>query len=78
MPIPVGRAATSGTTSWERGGYYRVEDVADLDTIGQGERRYYAVDVPTGATAYFTGIVSFPRVPGVSVTDDFNTLQSRV
>ncbi|WP_067843053.1 vWA domain-containing protein [Nocardia lijiangensis] len=49
-----------------------------LDTIGQGETRYYAVDVPAGATAYFTGIVSFPRVPGVSVTDDFNTLQSRV
>ncbi|WP_435592344.1 vWA domain-containing protein [Nocardia sp. bgisy118] len=49
-----------------------------LDTIGQEETRYYAVDVPAGATAYFTGIVSFPRVSGVSVTDDFNTLQSRV
>ncbi|MEV0029369.1 VWA domain-containing protein [Nocardia sp. NPDC050793] len=49
-----------------------------LDTIGHGETRYYAIDVPAGATAYFTGIVSFPRVSGVSVTDDFNTVQSRV
>lgn len=49
-----------------------------LDTIGQKEDRYYAVDVPAGATAYFTGIVSFPRIPDVSVVDDFNGMQLRV
>jgi Ca-activated chloride channel family protein len=48
-----------------------------LDTIGQHEQRYYAVDVPEGATAYFSATVSFPRVPGVSITQDFNTLQLR-
>jgi Ca-activated chloride channel family protein len=48
-----------------------------LDTIGQHEQRYYSVDVPEGATAYFSATVSFPRLPGVSRTDDFNTLQLR-
>ncbi|WP_069160953.1 vWA domain-containing protein [Nocardia altamirensis] len=49
-----------------------------LDTIGQKEKRYYAVDVPAGATAYFSGIVSFPRVPGISTIDDFNSLRLQV
>ncbi len=31
-----------------------------LDTIGQYEKRYYAVDVPEGATAYFSATVSIP------------------
>ncbi|PWV82383.1 Ca-activated chloride channel family protein [Prauserella marina] len=48
-----------------------------LDTIGQKEKRYYAVDVPQGATAYFSATVSFPRLSGVSMTDDINSLQLR-
>jgi Ca-activated chloride channel family protein len=48
-----------------------------LDTIGQREQRHYAVDVPEGATAYFSATVSFPRVPGVDILDDFNSLQLR-
>lgn len=49
-----------------------------LDSIGQKETRYYAVDVPAGATAYFSGIVSFPRVQGVSVTSDLNAFDLKV
>ncbi|UAK31663.1 VWA domain-containing protein [Nocardia asteroides] len=49
-----------------------------LDTIGQREKRYWSVDVPAGATAYFSGTVSFPRLRDVSATDDMNTLQLRV
>ncbi|WP_280262339.1 vWA domain-containing protein [Nocardia abscessus] len=49
-----------------------------LDTIGRQEKRYWSVDVPAGATAYFSGTVSFPRVRDVSVTEDLNTLQLRV
>ncbi|MGK8524229.1 vWA domain-containing protein [Nocardia asteroides] len=49
-----------------------------LDTIGRQEKRYWAVDVPAGATAYFSGTVSFPRLRGVSPTEDMNTLQLRV
>jgi Ca-activated chloride channel family protein len=48
-----------------------------LDTIGQHEQRYYSVDVPEGATAYFSATVSFPRLSGVNILDDFNTLQLR-
>jgi Ca-activated chloride channel homolog len=48
-----------------------------LDTIGQKEKRYYAVDVPQGATAYFTATVSFPRLAGIDVLDDFNGLRLR-
>ncbi|OZM79187.1 hypothetical protein CFP66_27455 [Pseudonocardia sp. MH-G8] len=48
-----------------------------LDTIGQKEKRYYAVDVPQGATAYFSATVSFPRLSGINVLDDFNGLQLR-
>ncbi|HEY4418675.1 MAG TPA: hypothetical protein VGN22_04125, partial [Pseudonocardia sp.] len=47
------------------------------DTIGQHEQRYYAVDVPAGATAYFSATVSFPRLRGIDVINDFNTLQLR-
>ncbi|WP_229718586.1 vWA domain-containing protein [Nocardia jinanensis] len=32
-----------------------------LDVLERKKPRYYAVDVPEGATAYFTGTVSFPR-----------------
>jgi len=49
-----------------------------LDTIGRHETRYYAVDVPQGATTYFSGTVSFPRPAGVSQIDDMNTLNLRV
>jgi len=49
-----------------------------LDTIGKGETRYYAVDVPAGATAYITGILPFPRVARVGVLDDMNTVQRRI
>ncbi|WP_308282609.1 vWA domain-containing protein [Pseudonocardia nigra] len=48
-----------------------------LDTLGQKEKRYYAVDVPQGATAYFSATVSFPRLRGISPTEDMNTLQLR-
>ncbi len=48
-----------------------------LDTIGQHEQRYYSVDVPEGATAYFSATVSFPRLSGVGILDDFNSLQLR-
>ncbi|MFD4192784.1 vWA domain-containing protein [Amycolatopsis thermoflava] len=49
-----------------------------LDTLGQKETRYYAVDVPQGATAYFSGTISFPRQPDVDRLDDINSLQLRV
>ncbi|MFD4355499.1 VWA domain-containing protein [Nocardia sp. NPDC058518] len=47
-----------------------------LDTIGQKEPRYYAVDVPDGATAYFSGTVSFPR--GEDAVRSNNGLHLRV
>jgi Ca-activated chloride channel family protein len=46
-----------------------------LDTIGQHEQRFYAVDVPAGATAYVSATVAYPRLEGVGITDDFNVLQ---
>ncbi|MEU0501125.1 VWA domain-containing protein [Nocardia sp. NPDC005998] len=49
-----------------------------LDTLGQKEKRYWAVDVPAGATAYFSGTLSFPRLPNISSTEDMNTLQLRI
>ena len=49
-----------------------------LDTLDQYETKYYAVDVPEGATAYFTGIVTYPRTPGVSAITDMNSVHSRV
>lgn len=49
-----------------------------LDTIGQKETRYYAVDIPDGATAYFSGTVSFPRIPDIESSKDNNVLELRV
>jgi len=46
-----------------------------LDTIGRHEQRFYAVEVPEGATAYVSATVSFPRLAGVDAFDDFNSLQ---
>ncbi|BBF99387.1 Ca-activated chloride channel family protein [Pseudonocardia autotrophica] len=45
-----------------------------LDTIGQRETRFYALDVPAGATARFSATVAYPRVPDVDTIDDFNSL----
>ncbi|MGW1740842.1 vWA domain-containing protein [Nocardia sp. NPDC001965] len=46
-------------------GEYRAAPVAAagqyLDVLGQRAPRYYAVDVPEDATAYFSATVSFPR-----------------
>jgi Ca-activated chloride channel family protein len=42
-----------------------------LDTIGKKEARYYALDVPQGATAYVAATVSFRRATGVQ---DINRL----
>ncbi|WP_406231068.1 vWA domain-containing protein [Nocardia sp. NBC_01009] len=49
-----------------------------LDTIGQKEKRYYAVDVPQGATAYFSGTLSFPRVHHDKPNGDTSELDVRV
>ncbi|MFB9909170.1 vWA domain-containing protein [Allokutzneria oryzae] len=49
-----------------------------LDTIGQKEKRYYAVDVPQGATAYFSGTLSFPRVRNDNPNGDTSSLNVRV
>ncbi|HEY3502054.1 MAG TPA: VWA domain-containing protein [Actinocatenispora sp.] len=61
---------------------YRTAPVATpgqyLDTIGHKETRYYAVDVPTGATAYFSGTLSFPHRNGIDETEDINTMSVRV
>ncbi|MFB8003989.1 VWA domain-containing protein [Nocardia sp. NPDC056000] len=61
---------------------YRTAPVATqghyLDTVGQHEKRYYGVDVPADGTAYFSGVVSFPRLPDINVADDFNTMNIRV
>ncbi|MEU7765128.1 VWA domain-containing protein [Nocardia sp. NPDC049190] len=71
----------AGTPVTGTGGYQTAPVVTPgqyLDTIGQKEKRYWAVDVPAGATAYFSGTVSFPRLPNISGTEDLNTLQLRV
>lgn len=49
-----------------------------LDTIGQKEPRYWGIDIPEGATAYFSGTVSFPRLHGVGLSDDISTIRLRV
>ncbi|WP_345602386.1 vWA domain-containing protein [Pseudonocardia adelaidensis] len=67
---PITGAATVGAAPVAAPGQH-------LDTIGQHEQRYYSVDVPEGATAYFSATVSFPRLPGVSITSDFNVLELR-
>ena len=48
-----------------------------LDTIGQHEKRYYAVDIPDGATAYFSATVSYPHLRGIDSPNDNNVLQLR-
>jgi Ca-activated chloride channel homolog len=48
-----------------------------LDTIGRHENRYYAVDVPDGATAYFSATVSYPQLRGIDSPDDNNVLDLR-
>ncbi len=69
--IPITGAPTYGAAPVAAPGQY-------LDTIGQREKRYWAVDVPAGATAYFSGTLSFPRLRDISATDDLNTLQMRI
>jgi Ca-activated chloride channel homolog len=46
-----------------------------LDTIGQKEKRFYAVDVPQGATTYFSATVAYPPLRDIPVTDDINALK---
>ncbi|NUS93591.1 MAG: VWA domain-containing protein [Nocardia sp.] len=48
-----------------------------LDVLDQKKQRYYAVDVPERATAYFSGTVSFPRDRGDASTAN-NVLNLRV
>ncbi|MDQ0377411.1 vWA domain-containing protein [Amycolatopsis thermophila] len=72
---PAGTPIT-GTASWNTAPV--AGNGQHLDTIGQRETRYYAVDVPQGATAYFSGTMSFPRLPDVDRLDDINSLQLRV
>jgi len=45
-----------------------------LDTIGQKEKRFYAVDVPQGATTYFSATIAYPPLRDIPVTDDINAL----
>ncbi|WP_063916388.1 vWA domain-containing protein [Nocardia jinanensis] len=47
-----------------------------VDVLQRKKPQYYAVDVPDGATAYFTGTVSFPRVYGTE--NSTNSLQMQV
>ncbi|MFF2397817.1 MULTISPECIES: vWA domain-containing protein [unclassified Nocardia] len=68
---PITGTGSIGTAPVAKPGQY-------LDTLGQREKRYYAVDVPEGATAYFTGIVSFPRGRSTSTTEDMNALDLRL
>jgi Ca-activated chloride channel family protein len=49
-----------------------------LDTIGQKEKRFYAVDVPQGATAYFSATVAYPPLRDVPLTQDNNALHLAV
>jgi Ca-activated chloride channel homolog len=48
-----------------------------LDTIGRRETRFYAVDVPEGGTAHFSATLSFPRLPGIEASEDFNGMEVR-
>ncbi|MFC4374433.1 VWA domain-containing protein [Nocardia halotolerans] len=60
-------------------GYQDAPEVAPgqyLDTLGHEEPRYYAVDIAEGATAYFSGTVSFPR--GEDAVRATNSLHLRV
>lgn len=62
--IPVTGAAEPETPAEVTPGQY-------LDTIGKKESKYYALDVPQGATAYVAATVSFRRATGVQ---DINRL----
>ncbi|MFD3748127.1 VWA domain-containing protein [Nocardia sp. NPDC058633] len=71
--------ASAGTPVEGTQGYQDAPVVAPgqyLDTIGHKKPRYYAVDVPEGATAYFSGTVSFPH--GESAERSNNSLYLRV
>lgn len=72
---PVG-APISGTTT------YRDAPVAGpgryLDTIAQHETKYYALDVPQGAMAYFSATVAFPHVRQKPPGNDNSVLYLRV
>ncbi|MEV0248459.1 VWA domain-containing protein [Nocardia sp. NPDC050712] len=48
-----------------------------LDVLAQKSKRYYAVDIPEGSTAYFSGTVSFARRDG-SASFSNNRLDLRV
>ncbi|MEV0764988.1 VWA domain-containing protein [Nocardia sp. NPDC050435] len=48
-----------------------------LDVLSQKTRRHYAVDIPEGSTAYFSGTVSFPRRDGSALFAN-NSLTLRV
>ncbi|MFF3567691.1 VWA domain-containing protein [Nocardia jiangxiensis] len=49
-----------------------------LDTIGQRETRFYAMDVPQGAMAYFSATTAFPHVRQPSGANDNSVLYLRV
>ncbi len=49
-----------------------------LDTIGQGETKFYAMDVPQGAMAYFSATVAFPHVQRKRDGNDNSVLYLRV
>ncbi|NKY53860.1 vWA domain-containing protein [Nocardia vermiculata] len=50
-----------------------------LDTMGKHEKKYYAVDVPQGATAYVSATLSFPLIRDRdSITNDTSSMDIRV
>ncbi|WP_227982349.1 vWA domain-containing protein [Nocardia spumae] len=49
-----------------------------LDTIGQHESKYYAVDVPQGAMAYFSATLAFPHFRQKDLGQDNSVLYLRV
>lgn len=69
--IPITGTDSFGTAPVAAPGQY-------VDTIGQHEKRWYAVDVPTGSTAYVTGIVSFPRASLGASTEGIAVLEMRI
>lgn len=71
--------ASAGTPVEGTSGYQDAPTVVPgqyLDTLGPKQPRYYAVDVPDGATAYFSSTVSFPR--GEDSAAASNGMQLRV
>ncbi|MEV5646652.1 VWA domain-containing protein [Nocardia sp. NPDC052254] len=49
-----------------------------LDTIGQHDTKYYAIDVPQGAMAYFSATMAFPHVRREQLDNDNSVLYLRV